>query len=1229
MARGTRRAKGEVTLTKALSTLLAKTLVPDLRDRAKSPKITTALRLSYEREREARRTADTFEQWVARTVEQVGAAWVLSVVFVRTLEDRDLLDHRRIAGEGATDSEQMFFEMCPSLTARDYLMTVFREQSNLPGAKDVFDAKHNPVWRLSPSNDGVRALLDFFRERDGSNALRWTFTGSDTRFLGDLYQDLSKEVRKRYALLQTPRFVERFILDQTLEPAIDEFGLDGIRIIDPTCGSGHFLLGALHRIFEHRMRAQPGVAPREHATRALTQVYGIDLNPYAVAIARFRMTLAYLEYAGISKLRQAPPIQTNLVVADSLYHAGAWKQRPLSAAAESDHWGDAAFRLEEPELAASVFGQKYHVVVGNPPFINCKDAALRELYRERYESAAGKYALAAPFTELFFQLAVDGGFVGLINSNSFMKREFGQALVERVLPHVDLTEIVDTSGAYLPGHGTPTVILFGRSREPVADAVRAVMGKRGEQEEPRDPASAPVWSEIVAHHEDLGFDGAHISVEAISRAELAQHPWILAGGGARGLYKEIGAAGKLALANIVEEVGYASFPGMNGAFVMPAHAARKTGVPERFVRTFIAGEAVRDWEFQSREAAIAPYGDRHELVELAALEEGRRHFWAYRTTVLSTTDFGGATRGESGDPYWSWYRWQPTRYAAPVRIVFPYVSTHNHFALDRGGRVFNQHAPVIILKPGFGESDYEALLGYLNSSLVGFWCRLVMFPKGGDEMGDGARLSTTQWNRYLEYAGNLLQLLPVPELGRLRAALLDLVVAAGAIVRQMGEATSEVALAAALAPDPTVAGLRAARDRMVATRAKLRGILASLQEEIDWRVYGLFGLATVTAPSVAAVAVPIEPQHRPFEVRLAREVTSDISASEWFRIHGRTPPGDVAGPLADLYRQRLRLIDDPAEGKRLRLLEVPENKRRWPREDDAAAFTTVARDWLLERMEQVFRDMPQPEVVTVHRLAVCLGGDRRVQAVHELLTEETGHDLVMLLSHLADAEGVPFLSALRYSETGLVKRGEWEACWDLQRAADERRLGEELKAKQLEAIPVPGEYVTGDFQRHYWGLRGELDVPKERYISYPGCERGEDRSSVIGWAAWNHLERAQALAALYQERVRDAWPKERLAPLLAGILELVTWLKQWHNAPHPSFDGERMGDVYEGFVDTQSRRHGLTLDDLRNWRPAEKNTAKKAREAKAAAKAAKESADTQSVAPKKPRKPRTKKRVEA
>ena len=51
-----------------------------------------------------------------------------------------------------------------------------------------------------------------------------------------------------------------------------------------------------------------------------------------------------------------------------------------------------------------------------------------------------------------------------------MKREFGKKLIEEYLARpIDLTHVIDTSGAYIPGHGTPTVILFGRNRQPDSD----------------------------------------------------------------------------------------------------------------------------------------------------------------------------------------------------------------------------------------------------------------------------------------------------------------------------------------------------------------------------------------------------------------------------------------------------------------------------------------------------------------------------------------------------------------------------------------------------------------------------------------------------------------------------------------------------------------------------------------------------------------------------------------
>ncbi|MCP4660405.1 MAG: hypothetical protein GY856_33810, partial [bacterium] len=41
----------------------------------------------------------------------------------------------------------------------------------------------------------------------------------------------------------------------------------------------------------------------------------------------------------------------------------------------------------------------------------------------------------------------------------------------------------------------------------------------------------------------------------------------------------------------------------------------------------------------------------------------------------------------------------------------------------------------------------------------------------------------------------------------------------------------------------------------------------------------------------------------------------------------------------------------------------------------------------------------------------------------------------------------------------------------------------------------------------------------------------------------------------------------RLTPMLAGLLELLPWLKQWHNEPSEEHYGERLGDYFEGFLE--------------------------------------------------------------
>ena len=390
---------------------LRRRLEDDLRERSEQvPELGQRLREEWQAARQRERTAQTYEAWREDTLAQAAVMWLLACVFVRFLEDNGLLapDPPRLAGPGARlqlarDQRTLYFQKHPHESDRDYLYSVFEAVAALPAAAPLFDHRHNPIWTIGISGDAATQVIDFWQRIDpDTGALVHDFTDPEwrTRFLGDLYQDLSESARKKYALLQTPDFVLQFILDRTLTPAIEEFGFREVRLIDPACGSGHFLLAAFERLFRLWSQHEPGRNPRELAQRALDQVSGVDLNPFAVAIARFRLLLAALRASNITRLVDAPAFAIDLAAGDSLLHGprpGDQGRRQMYLDPATDPLGH-VYATEDAEDLKRILGRRYHVVVGNPPYITPKDAALNKAYRDRFGSCHGLYALTVPFS---------------------------------------------------------------------------------------------------------------------------------------------------------------------------------------------------------------------------------------------------------------------------------------------------------------------------------------------------------------------------------------------------------------------------------------------------------------------------------------------------------------------------------------------------------------------------------------------------------------------------------------------------------------------------------------------------------------------------------------------------------------------------------------------------------------------------------------------------------------
>jgi hypothetical protein len=1181
-------------------TRLLKRLEDDLRQRlAEVTELKASLQAEWQAARDADRTAETFEAWADQVITQAGVHWLLSCVFLRFVEDNELVERPWLGGTPdsgrlalARDRHEAYFRERPLESDRDYLLTAFHEAGTLPGLYTFFDEAHNPVFRLGLSGDAAMALRQFWQQVDpNTGTLAHDLTDPDwnTRFLGDLYQDLSEAARKRYALLQTPDFVEEFILDRTLTPAICEFGFREVRMIDPTCGSGHFLLGAFQRLVAEWVRHEPGRNSRDVAQRALDAVAGVDLNPCAVAISRFRLLVAALKVSGVHHLSDAPDFKLNVAVGDSLLHGKRFGMTDTEGMFESaEHYAGTglahAYVSEDLGEVQLILGRQYHAVVGNPPYIVVKDAALNSAYRQRYASCHRKYSLGAPFTERFFDLAVGSGaarpagYIGLITTNSFMKREFGSKLIEKVLPKLDLTHVVDTSGAYIPGHGTPTVILFGRNRPPVAESVRTVMGIKGEPSMPDDPAHGQVWSAIVDQIDRAGSESEFVSVTDTSRRTFGHHPWSIGGGGASDLLDTVSEAGERKLATIVAAVGRTTHTGEDGAFFVPRRWAERAHI-DGFTLPLVEGEFIRDFAIDYDLETIFPYDRRSASVLTDLPQQLWRHLWTYRRLLKERSDFGNYIE-DRGLRWYEHSMFFPERFRARIGIAFAFVSTHNHFAIERGGMVFKQSAPVIKLQANATEDDHFGLLGLLNSSVGCFWCQQVCHNKGGP---GGGSSKDEKWHDFYEFSSTALGEFPLTEIRPV-----DLARQLDGLAREWAETLPMSLLARAAEGSrqvPTRADLVAAREHAKSIRRQM----IAWQEELDWQCYGLYGVLPSSDKSTHFThgsPPEVELGERAFEIVMARRVAQGSLETRWFEWLGIAPRLDIPNHLPEGYRRvvarRIELIESD---RNIGLCESMNCKRRWEAKSWADQERAALFTWLQDRLES--QDLwpasveRPPQITTTSRLADGIERDVEFMQIAELYAGHADFDVAQLVAELVAADSVPFLPALRYSNTGLRKRAQWEATWELQRRED---IDE---GTSTSTIPVPPKYQSKDFlNSDFWRLRGGLDVPKERWVSYPGCERGADTSLPIAWAGWNHLQQATALAAYYLEmKESEGWVPLRLQPMLAGLLQLVPWLEQWHNELDPAY-GERMGTYYRGFVNEEARGLGFTLDDLRAWKPA-------------------------------------------
>ena len=261
---------------------------------------------------------------------------------------------------------------------------------------------------------------------------------------------------------------------------------------------------------------------------------------------------------------------------------------------------------------------------------------------------------------------------------------------------MDLTHVIDTSGAYIPGHGTPTVILFGRSRKPVGETMRAVLGINGE---PSHARRSLAGLGLAVHRRSRSTSRVSQD-EFISDGRCASRrrsPTIRGASAAAARRIEGAASRKRLSTRLVEccdSIGIHQVARLKTSVYIcrPGRLPkRRSDLPSQ-LRQMVVGELFEIGRRSVAKLALFPYDD---LTFVQSGDELNRESvaicWPLSNTSWRSKIFGGEhRRSVRATVVRVRHRLTQDQARTPLSIAFAFVATHNHFVLDRGGKVFNR-----------------------------------------------------------------------------------------------------------------------------------------------------------------------------------------------------------------------------------------------------------------------------------------------------------------------------------------------------------------------------------------------------------------------------------------------------------------------------------------------------------------------------------------------------------
>jgi hypothetical protein len=461
-------------------------------------------------------------------------------------------------------------------------------------------------------------------------------------------------------VVYTPPEVSEPMTRVALDPLVRGRSVDEIlalRICDPAIGEGAFQKAALRVLGEHLVRG--GLAAAEARTRAAGCVFGVDVDPRAVAAAQAALG------AGTDQLR----------VADAL--ALDWA---------------AAF----PEVFAR---GGFDAVIGNPPYVRQEHLAAHKPLLRRFASYDGGADLYVYFLELVHQLARSGGRYCLITPNKWLTAAYARPLRAHLAAQRSVEGIVDLARSALFGDADafPCIVwgTVGAARDTPIRAARL-------------PAGAPI--------ELSGVGAPHV------RQRWRADPWHIDAPADRALIDRLEARWPPLRDVVAGRPSRGVVTGCNRAFVLDRAARDRLVGAEpaaaAVIRPFLKGRDVRSWLPAEPERWILLVGHGASLAELPAVVDHLARFRA----ALEPRPAGGAAGWPGRKPgSYRWYELQDPigpliRTRAP-RLLYQDIQTAPVCCLDLAGELVPD--TTVWMLP----SDDRYLLAVLSSPLYGWYAR--------------------------------------------------------------------------------------------------------------------------------------------------------------------------------------------------------------------------------------------------------------------------------------------------------------------------------------------------------------------------------------------------------------------------------------------------------------------------------------------------------------------------